>query len=182
MLILDASHAGAAGFPSLAETQADLIVGDPEKWLLPPSIEVRVSFGWVRNRAVVPVVKRQLGPFFGSLHSPDRLARLSRWVNSSEVEHVLHSLPPTDRDSTLSRHLRNLTLGRHLALELGTPPPETAIIWLNGRPTDPPDWLADERLVWEVDGGTRIMCRADTVPEGVIDRAAAAHPVGHDLH
>ncbi|HVO36044.1 MAG TPA: hypothetical protein VMT21_10785, partial [Gemmatimonadales bacterium] len=49
LLVADYAHAGAAGFPKVAESGADVVVGDVTKWITPPTWPDRIGYLWFRS-------------------------------------------------------------------------------------------------------------------------------------
>lgn len=167
ILIADYSHAGAVGFPKAAELNADIVCGDPAKWVLPQTWASRLAFFWFRSGDIFEAAKKAFGPFF--LAIPERGNQFfARWIDPQEVRITVSSIKERelDRATLLRRHRDNLSLTAELSTQLEIDcPPETSIIWLDKERMDEmlPTWLMKSRLVWNpLTGGMRILCRAET--------------------
>jgi hypothetical protein len=166
LLVADCTHAGAAGFPSLAELGADIICGDAGKWILPTEWESKIAFFWFGTAALALAAGRAFAPFFLATHVQDETPS-ARWLDPAEVLAVarwFHKRQPR-RAALLRRYRASLALAARLADHYGVPRPST-ICALRLNAATPEDALLRKlgrrRLVWRLPGGEiRILCRAD---------------------
>ncbi len=90
LLVADYAHAGAAGFPKVAESGADIVVGDVTKWITPPTWPDKLGYLWFRSPGHRAQARRIFGSFYLACAKP--AAQLeARWVDPAAVEIVLRS-------------------------------------------------------------------------------------------
>ncbi|HWX42421.1 MAG TPA: hypothetical protein VN345_14820 [Blastocatellia bacterium] len=173
LLIADYSHGGAVGFPDMAGLNADIVCGDPLKWIAKPDEETRLAFLRIREGALLEKALRVFRPFFlATAEQQEQL--LARWLDPREIQDAVEGLSRLDRGTLASRHAQNLSLARQLGFELGVSEHvQSSILWLGeGRPL--PEWLARSGLVWKAPGGgVRILCRAEIEAGSKLPRAHA---------
>jgi hypothetical protein len=163
VLVADYSHGGAAGFPDIGGLDADIVCGDPLKWIARPEEEARLAFLRIRDGALLEKSRRVFQPFFlATAEGQEQL--FARWLDPQEVQAAVAKLSEhgLDRDLLQLRHTQNLSLAKQLAPLLGlSERVQSSILWSEyERPL--PDWLAGGELVWRPPGGgMRILCRAD---------------------
>ena len=162
--VLDASHAGAVGFPKLDRPGVDLIFGNPGHWLGMGAAKENLGLMFVANEALWLRLATAFGMFYLAVEG-SAPPHQSRWVDPGLLNRVSSWLERhrIDRNRALRQHDANLRLAGKVAEALGLPAPATALLWspkkLRGRVLKP---LRDAGLVWNPKiGGTRIMCRAD---------------------
>ena len=175
LLVADYTHAGAIGFPPMTALNADLVCGDPEKWLLPrgPS---KLGFLWMRSPALFRVARAAFAPFFLAVDAPAD-PRSARWVDPLEVRRIARWLTDArlTREKLDARHQGNLRMKRTLAETLGIDSRgESSVIWTTARiPAPLRKRLESLGLIWRVGTHTRILCRAE-VGDTVMPRAPRA--------
>jgi hypothetical protein len=166
LLVADYTHAGAIGFPPMRGLNADLVCGDPEKWLLPrgPS---RLGFLWTGSPALFRVARTAFAPFFLAVDAPVD-PRSARWVDPLDVRRIARWLTDTrpTREKLEARHQGNLRMKRRLAQTLGIDSRgESSVIWTTARiPVPLRKRLESLGLIWRVGTHTRILCRAEVDP------------------
>lgn len=169
LLFADYSHAGAIGFPSMQELNADVVCGDPEKWVTSRSEPSPVAFCWIRDADLFNRVAPVFRPFF--LASTGRVGfRAARWVEPQSVETVAELLRDTNinRDVLTRQAARNLEFARQLARAWHVQDsPPSSILWLDSAHLErDPLFMAMIRagLVWKVDDRhARVLCRQDII-------------------
>jgi selenocysteine lyase/cysteine desulfurase len=164
LLVADYTHAGAIGFPVASDLQADIVSGDPEKWLLPPRQRSRLAFLWMRSPRLFRTAQQTFAPFF--LAVEDRaVPRSARWLDPEEVRTVAEwfSVARLTRRGLIDRHHANLRMKRTVARVLGVDPDGPAsVLWTNRRMPESLERLERLGLVWRGrDGYTRILCRSE---------------------
>jgi hypothetical protein len=163
LLIADYTHAGAIGFPAASELNADLVSGDPEKWLLPPRQRSRLAFLWIRSPAVFRRAARAFSPFFLAADGAAD-ARSARWLDPEELRDVAAWLSSErlTRRALHDRHHADLRLKHRIARRLGISSHGAAsVLWTDKRIPASLALRLDRRgLLWRADGCTRILCRA----------------------
>jgi hypothetical protein len=173
LLIADYSHGGAVGFPDMAGLNADIVCGDPLKWIAKPDGETRLAFLRIRDGALLEKALRVFRPFFlATAEQHEQL--LARWLDPREIQEAVEGFSGLDRGTLASRHAQNLSLARQVGFELGVSDRvQSSILWLDaGRPL--PEWLARSGLVWKATGGgVRILCRAELKAGSKVPRAHA---------
>jgi hypothetical protein len=145
---------------------ADLVCGDPERWLL-PSGPSKLGFLWVGSPALFRVARAAFAPFFLALDAPAD-PRSARWVDPLEVERIARWLT----DARLTRrkleafHHGNLRMKRTLAEALGIDSGGgSSVIWTTARiPAPLRKRLESLGLMWRTGTHTRILCRAEIRP------------------
>lgn len=163
LLVADYTHAGAIGFPPMTALNADLVCGDPEKWLLPggPS---RLGFLWMGSPALFRVARTAFAPFFLAVDTPAD-PRSARWVDPLEVGRIARWLTDArlTRRKLEARHQANLRMKRTLAATLGIDSGGgSSVIWTTARiPTPRRKRLESLGLMWRAGTHTRILCRAE---------------------
>jgi hypothetical protein len=165
LLVADYTHAGAIGFPAVSELNADVVSGDPEKWLLPAPQRSRLAFFWMRSPAVFQTAAQAFSPFFLAVDGhPD--PRSARWIDPQELRDVAAWLTGArlTRRGLLDRHRANLRMKHRVAQRIGMAPDGDASVLWTGRqiPKSLESQLSRRGLLWHTaDGFTRILCRAD---------------------
>jgi hypothetical protein len=167
LLIADYSHAGACGFPAANELSADVVCGDPAKWLLDQQHN-NLAFLWFGSEKLFGRIRSSFAPFYLALPDPEDLL-FSRWVEPRVLESTLHGMGSgLNRELLSDRHFRNLELSEKLlSLTGGCGRTGSAILWLDGAefPQAIPSWMGERQLIWKLPGSAvRIMCRADLAP------------------
>jgi hypothetical protein len=169
LLVADFSHAGAAGFPKVTDSGADIVAGDATKWITPPDWADRVAYLWFRTEELAFTAKRVFAPFYLALARPSsRLA--ARWMDPDALAKVV----AFRRRAKISRHkLRDrfradIALATRIAKWCGAPVPSSSLVWI--KPAEGiakiPKWAKDLGLLWQhpPGGGVRVMCRSDLAP------------------
>ena len=165
LLVADFAHAGAAGFPRIAATGADVVIGDAGKWVTPADWPDRVAFLWLRTAALRRVAQRAFAPLYlgtsrpaGALEGrwvdPDAAARIAEWARGQRGV----------RSALLARHAADLALAARLAARCGLPAPATPLVCVpaGSAARRIPRWARERGLTWRMpDGSTRVTCRAD---------------------
>lgn len=169
LLVADCAHAGAIGFPSLKEIEADIICGDICKWITPSEWQRNLAFLWFRDRLLWEKAAQIFRPYY--LATPqERTHLLARWIDPYEVKTVVSWLRERrlDRSRLLRRHQHNMDLARNLSGQLGlSDPPESSILWIDDESNSNIllGELEQNGLAWRPpDGGLRILCRAEEQP------------------
>ena len=163
LLVADYTHAGAIGFPPMTALNADLVCGDPEKWLLPrgPS---KLGFLWMGSPALFRVARAAFAPLFLAVDAPAD-PRSARWVDPLEVGRIARWLTDArlTRRKLEARHQGNLGMKRTLADRLGIDSRgESSVIWTTARiPAPLRKRLESLGLIWRAGTHTRILCRAE---------------------
>ena len=165
LLVADYTHAGAIGFPPVASLGADIVGGDPEKWLLPPKHGSRLAFLWMRSAVMFRTAARLFSPCFLAIDGAVD-SRSARWIDPAALSETAEWLAAAGltRRALLERHQANLQMKRRLARRLGIPPgDDSSVLWTNRPiPTTLDRRLTRRGLVWRAaDGHTRILCRSD---------------------
>jgi selenocysteine lyase/cysteine desulfurase len=163
LLIGDYTHAGAIGFPAVFDLQADIVSGDPAKWLLPPRQGSRLAFLWVRSPRLFRTAQQTFAPFFLAVER-QTVPRSARWLDPEEVRAVAAWLAAArlTRRGLLDRHHANLRMKRAVAQALGVSPDGPAsVLWTKKRMPELLERLERLGLAWRVDGFTRILCRSE---------------------
>jgi len=165
LLVADYTHAGAIGFPPVSSLNADVVTGDPEKWLLPAGHASRLAFLWMRSAKEFRAAERVFSPFFLAVEGRSD-ARASRWIDRQEVHMVARWLSDTrlTRRALLTLHEANLRLKQRVARRLGIDSTGAAsVLWTDQRiPESLEARLNRHHLLWRDGiGHARILCRAD---------------------
>lgn len=169
LLIADCAHAGAIGFPSMNEIEADIICGDICKWVTPSDWQRNLAFLWFRDRVLWEKAAQTFRPYYLAT-SQERTHLLARWIDPYEVKTVVSWLKERrlDRSRLLQRSQHNMDLARQLSRRLGlSEPPESSILWIDDESNSNIllDELEQNGLAWKPpDGGLRILCRAEEQP------------------
>ena len=168
LLVADYAHAGAVGFPKVAESGADIVVGDVTKWITPPSWPDRLGYLWFRSPAHRAQARRIFASFYLALAKPTAQLE-ARWVDPAAIEKVAAfraSAKPTRR-KLVQRHANDLALAKQMAGWCGVPQPSSALLWIGtaAGAAKIPKWVEDQGLLWRpAAGGARVMCRSDLAP------------------
>lgn len=169
ILIADYSHAGAAGFPPMGELEADIVCGDPAKWVLQQHWVSTLAFFCFQSGSLFAKAKRALEPFF--LATSDQGNQFfARWIDPQDVQDALGAIAEErlNRAALLKRYRENMSLTFELAAQLGIKHSlDSSIIWSDEERLSEtlPSWLRESGLVWNPPtGGTRILCRAEAQP------------------
>jgi selenocysteine lyase/cysteine desulfurase len=165
LLVADYTHAGALGFPPVRGLNADVVCGDPERWLLSPRHCSKLAFLWVRSPRLHRQARRAFAPFFLSMHAQDQ-DRSARWADPREVHEFAAWLERArlTRARLHGRHEANLRLKQKLAAALGIDGSDrAAVLWTDAKvPTRLRRSLDRAGLLWQADARhTRVICRAD---------------------
>jgi hypothetical protein len=165
LLIADYTHAGAIGFPAVADLDADVVSGDPLKWLLPARRRSRLAFLWVRSAAVFRRAARVFAPLFLSIDGQAD-ARSARWLDPQEVRDVAEWLADArlTRRRLRDRYQANLRLKQRVARRIGIASQgDSCVLWTDRPvPTSLESRLKRQGLLWRAaDGYARILCRTD---------------------
>lgn len=169
LLIADCAHAGAIGFPSLKDLEADIICGDVCKWITPSEWQRNLAFLWFHNQSLWEKAAEIFRPYYLATRQT-RTHLLARWIDPFEVKTVVSWLEERllDRNRLRARHQHNMNLARKLSERLGmSESPETAILWINEESSSNIllEELAQTGLAWKPpEGGLRILCRAEEQP------------------
>jgi len=166
LLVADYTHAGAIGFPPVARLEADVVSGDPEKWLLPPHQRSRLAFLWIRSPAVFRKAARTFSPFFLAVDGRTD-PRSARWLDPEEMRHVAEwfSEARLSRRGLLDRYRANQGMKDQVARRIGIASRGPASVLWTEKPI--PGSLESQLnrlgLLWRAaDGYARILCRTDT--------------------
>lgn len=160
MVCLDWCQAGAAGFPPARGLDADLILGDATKWLVPAGIRDRLAFAVGREEGVEPLLECFAGLYLSGGYEGRREARWIDPLTLAEVASAITELE-ADRDRLSGRHAQNMRLARAIAQRNGLDEPESALLWFPGREPGELDLddLPSQDLVWRIDAGVRVTCQ-----------------------
>ena len=168
LLVADYAHAGAAGFPKVTESGADVVVGDVTKWITPPSWPDRVGYLWFRSPEHRSQARRIFASFYLACAKP-AAALEARWVDPSAVEKIAAfrmSAKPTRRE-LIARHALDLALAKRMAGWCGAPQPSSPLVWIGSAEgvAKIPSWVETQGLLWRPPaGGARVTCRSDLAP------------------
>lgn len=165
LLVADYTHAGAIGFPPVADLNADVVGGDPEKWLMPPLQSSRLAFLWTKSPGLFRTVARTFSPLFLAVEGRTD-ARSSRWIDPEEMHAMAAWLVDArlTRRALVDRHRANLAMRGRIAAQLGIDAEGPAsVLWTDRKvPALLAARLARQGLLWRSDTGrTRILCRTD---------------------
>jgi hypothetical protein len=162
--VLDASHAGAAGFPVLDDLSTDLVIGNPGHWLGLGASKENLGFLYVPNPTLWAKLSSCFRMFYLAVEGEDIIYR-ARWIAPVVLTKTVRWLSQhrINRARVQEQHTTNLALASRLSTLLQLAKPTSALLWSNEllrhRSLAP---LRRAGLVWHPpDGGTRIMCRAD---------------------
>lgn len=159
--IVDYSHGGACGFPPVSELNADIVVGDLCKWIVPPGKHMNLAFIWVKSETLFQIIKAAFEPFFLAVSGTER-SRQSRWIHSDDLLELkaLIDAGRLQRRFLSNQHKLNLDLAMSLSGELGRQPTGTSVLWFPLGATSPIlEKLREQGLVWTLPEGQRVMCR-----------------------
>ena len=168
LLVADYAHAGAVGFPKVAQSGADIVVGDVTKWITPPTWPDKLGYLWFRSAEHRAQARRIFGTFYLACAKP-AAALEARWVDPAAVEKVAAfrmSAKPSRRE-LLERCARDLALTKRMAGMCGVPEPASSLLWVTSAAgvAKIPKWVEDQGLLWRPSaGGARVMCRSDLAP------------------
>jgi hypothetical protein len=168
LLVADFSHAGAAGFPRVAESGADVVVGDVTKWITPPPALDRLAYLWFRTAGLRLLAQRVFAPFYLAAVKPGA-ALEARWVDPAAVAEVAERQRArrVTRQGLLRRYRSDLSLATRMARWCYAPAPTSPLVWVRTAAgmTRIPDWVRERGLLWRPPGGgARVMCRSDLAP------------------
>jgi hypothetical protein len=168
LLVADFAHAGAAGFPRVAEVGADIVVGDVTKWITPPSWSDKLAWLWFRAPEHRALARRVFASFYLALGRPSS-ALEARWVDPDAVEKVaaFRLSAKVTRRRLVERHAQDHALARRMARSCGAPEPSSSLVWVRSAAgiAKIPKWARDVGLLWHPPGGgVRVMCRSDLAP------------------
>jgi hypothetical protein len=159
ILVADYSHAGAAGFPAIETLNADLVVGDLQKWLLPNGVADELCFAYPCSSFLHYACEKVFTGCF--LATESTIPNMVRWISPTQI--TLATKWATRVNVTKAflaeRHRDNEKLRERLLSEMNCVDSGTLIVWMQSG-TAVPQWLNDD-LVWKTGSGVRIMCRAD---------------------
>jgi hypothetical protein len=166
ILIVDAAHVGALGFPYRPPQPAKIVVGDLNKWWL-GSHAPACGFVAVHSSKLRPLLRREFATLYLATDST-RLSRASRWLEPDAVGRVASEIRRTTLRRAILRQRadENLALARRVAEMLDLPAPASSILLLprSRAALKLPFGLERSRLVWTLpDGSRRIVCRADSL-------------------
>ncbi len=168
ILVADFAHAGAAGFPKVGMSGADIVVGDATKWITPPTWPDKVAWLWFRSPEHRALARRVFAPFYLALARPASKLE-ARWVDPDAVEKIVafkRSAKPVRR-ALLSRYTKDLALSRRMAGWCGAGQPSSCMVWIKSEAgvAKIPKWAETLGLLWHPPaGGVRVMCRSDLAP------------------
>jgi hypothetical protein len=170
VLVADVSHGGAAGFPRVSATRADVVLGDVGKWITPPDWSDRLGFLWFRAGRLRLEARRAFAPFYLAGTRPGRSLE-ARWVDPEAVARIVEwcRSRKVTRRKLLARHEADMALARLVAERCGARAPSTALVWLESAAAirKVPAWAKDAGLLWRpAGGGARVTCRSDVAPPG----------------
>jgi hypothetical protein len=168
LLVADYTHAGAIGFPAVSALNADVVAGDPEKWLLPPGRRSRLAYFWIPSTGLFYTTARTFAPFFLAVHGRTE-ARSARWLDPEELRDVAQWLSASrlTRRALRERHRANLRMKHRLARSIGIAPAgDSAVLWTRTPiPAALESRLNRNGLLWRASNGyARILCCAGGVP------------------
>ncbi len=168
LLIADFAHAGAAGFPKVRPTHADIVAGDVTKWITPPQLPDRLAWLWLGTTPLRRLAERVFAPFYLSLVRPGAMLQ-ARWVMPEAVTEAAAFRRNTrlSRRDLLKRARADLKLASRIARWCGAAAPSSSLVWIateEGAKRVPP-WVAARGLLWQPSAGAaRVMCRSDLAP------------------
>jgi len=176
LLIADYSHSGAADWPSVNDLGADVVCGDPCKWLAPSIQPANLGFMWFSSAELFARIQPVFSPFCLALSACNSAAQ-ARWVVPSEIHKwsTWYRKRDLNRSGLTAMFQENLHFAQMLAHRWRLSyVPETSILWLDNKPNDSLfGTLFKHGLVWEKDGGFRVIARADLARKlGVFDHTA----------
>jgi hypothetical protein len=168
LLVADYSHAGAAGFPRVADSGADVVVGDVTKWITPPPEPDRMAYLWFRTSSLRSLAQRVFAPFFLAAVKPGA-ALEARWVDPDAVSQVAarQQARRVTRKDLVRRYRADLKLATRMARWCYAAAPSSPLVWVRTAAgmARIPDWVSERGLLWRPPGGgARVMCRSDLAP------------------
>lgn len=170
LLVADFSHAGAAGFPRVADSGADIVVGDVTKWITSPQAPDRLAYLWFRTAALRQLARRVFAPFYLAAARPAS-ALEARWVDPEAVARIAERrrADPITRRALVRRHREDVKLAIRLARRCRAPAPSSPLLWIRSAAgiARLPGWVAERSLLWRPpgrEGGARVTCRSDLAP------------------
>jgi hypothetical protein len=168
LLVADFSHAGAAGFPRVADSGADVVVGDVTKWITPPPAPDRLAYLWFRTAGLRLLAQRVFAPFYLAAAKPGA-ALEARWVDPEAVAQLAarHAIRRVSRKALMRRYRSDLKLASRMARWCYAPAPTSPLVWVRTAAgmARIPDWVKERGLLWRPPGGgARVMCRSDLAP------------------
>jgi len=168
LLVADFSHAGAAGFPRVADCGADIVVGDVTKWITPPPAPDRLAYLWFRTAGLRLLAQRVFAPFYLAAVKPGA-ALEARWVDPEALAEIAARQKErrVTRKELMRRYRADLKLATRMARWCYAPAPTSPLVWIRSAAgmARIPDWVSERGLLWRPPGGgARVMCRSDLAP------------------
>jgi selenocysteine lyase/cysteine desulfurase len=168
LLVADFCHAGAAGFPRVADSGADVVVGDVTKWITPPPAPDRLAFLWFRTAGLRVLAQRIFAPFYLAAAKPSS-ALEARWVDPDALAQVVarQQARRVTRQALVRRYRADLKLAARMARWCYAAAPTSPLVWVRTAAgmARIPDWVSERGLLWRPPGGgARVMCRSDLAP------------------
>jgi hypothetical protein len=168
LLVADFSHAGAAGFPRVADSGADVVVGDVTKWITPPPAPDRLAYLWFRTAGLRLLAQRVFAPFYLAAVKPGATLE-ARWVDPEAVAQVAERQRArrVTRKGLMRRYRSDLKLAARMARWCFAAAPTSSLVWIRSAAgmARIPDWVRERGLLWRPPGGgARVMCRSDLAP------------------
>ena len=163
LLVADYTHAGAIGFPTASALNADVVGGDPEKWLLPARRRSGLAYLSIPSATLFRRAARAFSPFFLAVDGRSD-TRSARWLDPEEIREMADWLSSArlTRRRLRDRHQANLRLKHRLARSIGIlPGGDASMLWTNAKiPSSLESRLSRQGLLWRAPGGyARILCR-----------------------
>jgi hypothetical protein len=168
LLVADFSHAGAAGFPRVTDSGADVVVGDVTKWITPPPAPDRLAYLWFRTAGLRLLAQRVFAPFYlAAVKSGAALE--ARWVAPEAVAEIAarQGVRRVTRKGLMQRYRADLKLAARMARWCYAPAPTSPLVWVKTAAgiARIPEWVRERGLLWRPPGGgARVMCRSDLAP------------------
>lgn len=163
LLVADCCHAGAVGFPGLAQIGADLVCGDLAKWVAPTGAD-KVAFVWPATRALFEELSPLFAGYYLSVEGQDT-ANAGSFVSPSTISTLseLYQSVEASPEQLAARFRTNLLLARSLS---GDTSIESCNVCLPATsPVLHTPVLREAALTRDRgDGRVRVMCRADCWP------------------
>lgn len=170
LLIADYAHAGAVGFPPVADLGADIVCGDLYKWITPADYYGNLGFIWFKERSLYEQAKKLFRPFFLATEDKTEFSfKKARWVNTKELKNLLAWLSENEisRARLLETHKANYELAKDVARKLKlSESVQSNIIWVDEAEMRNAsfDHFKKAGLAWEFEGkikGLRLLCRSE---------------------
>jgi hypothetical protein len=152
----------------VAESGADIVVGDVTKWITPPTWPDKLGFIWFRSAEHRAQARRIFGTFYLACAKP-AAALEARWVDPAAVEKVaaFRMSAKVTRRELLERFAADLALAKRMAGWCGVGEPSSSLLWVSSAAgaAKIPKWVEEQGLLWRPSaGGARVMCRSDLAP------------------